>query len=70
MDTCMARCSHGGVCTLDRNHQGLHDAGGYCSFTEEERLPDAVGDALYFAKSPLSYMVSEVVGGNASSDET
>ena len=31
-DECGVRCSHGGVCTLIKGHDGQHDAEGYCQW--------------------------------------
>ena len=41
-DECGVRCSHGGVCILTTDHDGLHDADGHCvwpveAITEEEQ---------------------------------
>lgn len=33
---CLAGCSHGGVCTQPAGHDGVHDASGYCQWSDED----------------------------------
>ena len=43
---CQSYCSHGGRCTLDPGHAGLHDSG-YCTWTDAEALTrEAANDVL------------------------
>lgn len=42
---CDTYCSHGGVCGLTPNHEGLHDSG-YCTFTDSEAITRAEADAM------------------------
>jgi hypothetical protein len=36
-DHCDSYCSHGGVCVLDRGHEGLHDSR-FCRWSDAEAL--------------------------------
>ena len=33
---CQTTCSHGGLCTLDVDHKGLHSASGLCEWERSE----------------------------------
>ncbi len=33
---CNTTCDHGGICTLDWDHDGLHSASGYCEWERTE----------------------------------
>lgn len=37
MTMCETYCSHGGVCELERGHEGQHDSR-YCQWTDDEAL--------------------------------
>lgn len=42
---CETYCSHGGVCELDADHEGLHDTR-FCQFTDEEAITQEEADEI------------------------
>jgi hypothetical protein len=57
MDECNSFCSHGGVCTLELNHDGPHDST-YCTWTNDEQLTRAEADQVLSAKPGGSSVVA------------
>ena len=49
MNSCWSYCSHGGVCVLDADHEGLHDSE-YCQWADAEALTKDAADALFLRK--------------------
>jgi hypothetical protein len=43
---CQHYCSHGGRCTLERGHEGLHDSSGECRWPDAESITRAEADAI------------------------
>ena len=50
MRPCLSNCEHGGICTLELAHPGLHDSD-YCTWTDARALPKAEADALFIRKA-------------------
>lgn len=46
---CFSYCSHGGICVLDAEHEGLHDSG-YCKWPDAQALTREAADALLAQK--------------------
>ena len=49
---CATPCSHGGLCSLEPGHDGLHDASGYCQWSDEDSITRAEADAILAGKGP------------------
>ena len=49
MSNCWSYCSHGGVCTLDEGHEGLHDSE-YCTWADAQALTKEAADAVFLRK--------------------
>lgn len=45
MSMCQSYCTHGGRCTLDRGHDGLHDSS-YCTWADADGLTKEAADAV------------------------
>lgn len=56
-EDCNVFCSHGGVCTLDLGHDGLHDSK-YCTWSDEESLTRAEADEVLSDKPGGSSVVA------------
>lgn len=46
--TCETYCEYGGICNLEKGHEGLHDTG-YCKFAKG--TPKEVADSLFIQKA-------------------
>lgn len=44
---CDTYCTHGGECSLEAGHDGLHDASGYCQWADEDSVDKAEADARF-----------------------
>lgn len=51
MRKCERPCKHGGLCDLDYGHVGLHSAGGYCTYTDEEAVTREESDRIFDEKA-------------------
>lgn len=47
---CDSYCSHGGRCTKDPRHEGLHDSN-YCTWVDAEALTHEQADAVLSTKT-------------------
>lgn len=45
MENCNSYCEHGGVCTLELGHDGLHDST-YCQWSDAQALTRDAADAV------------------------
>lgn len=53
--TCETYCEHGGICDLEKGHEGLHDTG-YCKFAEG--TSKEIADTLFIQKAgPIAEIV-------------
>jgi hypothetical protein len=50
MRGCNSYCTHGGVCILDKNHEGQHDSR-YCQWTDEEAISKEKADELFLLEA-------------------
>jgi hypothetical protein len=55
-DSCSTYCSHGGVCTLSRGHDGLHDSR-YCKWSDEEAISREEADEILSNKGSNGALV-------------
>jgi len=51
--TCETYCSHGGACSLEVGHDGVHNASGYCTFTDAEAVSKDEADQILCDKDPV-----------------
>jgi hypothetical protein len=49
-EQCGQYCSHGGFCDLDAGHEGLHQAGVFCSWSSVDSLTKEEADEVLAEK--------------------
>jgi hypothetical protein len=63
---CNEVCTHGGVCDLNKGHEGKHSAGGYCEWEGYSGVSQEEGAdmmRLKFAAQGYSNDVAELIIG-------
>lgn len=50
-EQCSSFCTHGGVCNLEEDHEGLHDSG-FCQWADAQALTRDAADAVLASGSP------------------
>ncbi len=51
MKPCNTYSIQGGVCTLEQDHSGLHNASGYYEWTDEESISKEKADEIFLLES-------------------
>lgn len=51
-DPCETYCEHGGICELDKGHEGLHDSR-YCQWTDNEAIGKEEADRRLISAEPI-----------------
>lgn len=56
---CDHYCVHGGVCSLELGHEGLHTSSEFCVWPSEESISKEEADLLFKVLSPFGNVLTE-----------
>lgn len=57
---CGSYCTHGGVCVLDGDHDGLHDSR-YCKWSDSEAISKEQADELFDLEGTFKDIPSSII---------